>query len=84
MYSPNDILPQKWGEEKIYVLFRGKIDIEANFDRSFRRKSLRVLEINEERGVQFNVYGYSGLISGLHINLRAVAKDYSICYVIDK
>lgn len=84
LYSPNEVLPQSYGAEKLYVLFRGKVDVEANFDRSFRRKSLKVLEVNEQRDVQFNVYGYSALISGMRINLRAVAKDYSICYVIDK
>lgn len=34
--------------------------------------------------MQFNTYGYSALVSGLTINLKAVAKDYSICYRVDK
>lgn len=34
--------------------------------------------------MQFNVYGYSSLVSGLQINLRAVVKDYSIIYSVSK
>ena len=42
------------------------------------------LEVDGKKDVQFNVYGYSALISGLMINLKAIVKDYSICYQIDK
>ena len=31
-----------------------------------------------------NIYGYTALISGLMINIKAVVKDYSICYQVDK
>ena len=34
--------------------------------------------------MHFNVYGYSSAISGMKVKLRAVAKDYSICYCVDK
>ena len=33
IYSPDDILPQEPGKEKIYVLSRGKVNIETNFFR---------------------------------------------------
>ena len=42
------------------------------------------LEISPKKDVHFNVYGYSSLISGLKVNLSAIARDYSICYCIDK
>ena len=42
------------------------------------------IEFDSKKDVQFNVYGYSALISGLIINLKAIVKDYSICYQIDK
>jgi hypothetical protein len=53
-------------------------------DRDIYRKILRVLEVNPKKEIHFNVYGYTSLISGMKVNLRAVAKDYSICYYIDK
>lgn len=49
-----------------------------------RQKALKTLEISSTRGVQFNVYGYSALISGLKVSLKAIAKDYSICYSISR
>jgi hypothetical protein len=47
-------------------------------------RPLKVIEIDPNNEVQFNVYGYSQMISGLNINLKAVVKDYSICYTLVK
>lgn len=38
----------------------------------------------QKEDVHFNVFGYSSLISNLRINLKAVAKDYSICYCLNR
>ena len=87
VYSPEQVLPQIHGKEKIYILSRGKINIEANFvskQINFMRKRLATIEVYPEKDVQFNIYGYSSLISGHKINLCAVAHDYSICYYVDK
>ena len=87
VYSPDECLTQIQGKEKLYVLNKGKIDIEANVfsvEKNIYRKILRVLEVDPNKEVHFNVYGYTSLISGLKVNLRAVAKDYSICYYVDK
>jgi len=48
------------------------------------RKPLKTIEFLPEKEVQFNVFGYSALISGLNINLKAVVRDHSICYLISK
>jgi hypothetical protein len=40
--------------------------------------------MNPAKEVHFNVYGYSHLVSGFDINLKAVARDYSICYTLVK
>ena len=40
--------------------------------------------MDPNKDVHFNVYGYSSMISGLKINLQAVARDYSICYFVDR
>ena len=40
--------------------------------------------MDPSKDVHFNVYGYSSLISGMKVNLSAIARDYSICYYIDK
>ena len=87
VYSPEELLPQTLGREKIYLLSRGKLEIQANFtdrQRPLCEKKLVVLEVNPEKDVHFNVYGYSQLISGQKVNLRAIARDYSICYCLDK
>lgn len=47
-------------------------------------RCLNFLECKDKDEVHFNVYGYSALISGLAINLKAVVRDYSICYKVDK
>ena len=41
-------------------------------------------QVRPEDEVQFNVYGYSAAISGMKIRLRGIARDYSICYCVDK
>ena len=87
VYSPEQVLPQIHGKEKIYILSRGKIDIEANFfsrQRPLSRKRLATIEIKPDKEVHFNTYGYTALISGHKLNLCAVARDYSICYYVDK
>ena len=81
IYSPEEVLLQTPGQEKIYILDRGKVDIQANFCGG---RKLSTLEVDPKKVVFFNVYGYSALISGLKINLRAVASDYSICYLINR
>ena len=66
---------------------RGKVDISANLyskHKLLTRKILETLHIDHQKDVHFNAYGYSSLISGLKINLCAIARDYSICYCIDK
>jgi hypothetical protein len=87
VYSPDEVLPQVHGKERLYILGSGKIEIEANFSerqRPLSRKKLGVIKIDPEKEVHFGVYGYSYVASGLKINLRAVARDYSICYCVDK
>ena len=87
VYSPEECLSQVQGRERLYILSKGKINIEANsVDRGkdLYRKVLNSLEVLPEKEVHFNVYGYTALASGLKVKLRAVAKDYSICYYVDK
>lgn len=87
MYSPEQCLVQVQGKEKLFILSQGKINIEANsfsIEGDIYRKVLNTLEIDPKKEVHFNVYGYTSLISGLKVNLRAVSKDYSICYIADK
>ena len=42
------------------------------------------MEIDPSKEVYFNVYGYTALVSGLKVNLRAVARDYSICFCVSR
>ena len=81
VYSPDEVLLQTRGKEKIYILSQGKVDIEADF---FGHKKLSKLEANPTKEVHFNVFGYSSLISGLKVKLRAVARDYSVCFSVSK
>lgn len=48
------------------------------------RKTLRTIHFDHKKEVQSNVYGYSGIISGLKIHLQAVARDYCLCYHLGK
>ena len=69
----------------MYILNRGKLDIAANFNlRPQNRKKLLTMEIDPSKEVHFNVFGYSSLISGLKVHLSAIARDYSICFYVDK
>ena len=47
-------------------------------------RCLQSIEIDDKKDVQFNIFGYSALISGLIINLKGIFKDYSICYHVNK
>jgi hypothetical protein len=71
IYSPEEPLLQPLGKERIFILHRGTVDIQARF---FDRKRLGVLQVDPNKDVHFNVYGYSSLISGLPIHLQAVAR----------
>ena len=85
--SPDEPLSQIRGKEKLYLLFRGKVDVETNFESDYHskpRKHLATIEIDPQKEVYFNVYGYTAVVSGLKVNLRAVARDYSICFCVDR
>lgn len=61
------------------------MDIAADYrQRPENRKRLLTMEIDPKKMVFCNVYGYSSVVSGLKVNLCAIARDYSICYYIDK
>lgn len=70
----------------MYILTKGKLSIEASRDKisNHCRKIVQTVVFDPSKDVQFNIYGYTALVSGLNINLKAVAKDYSICYHVDK
>jgi hypothetical protein len=71
----------------LYILTKGKIDVIAFLADHLLPvaiRPLKVIEVLPGKEVYFNVYGYSQLISGLEINLKAVVKDYSICYTLVK
>jgi hypothetical protein len=49
VYSPNEVLSQLSGKEKLYILSRGKIDVEADFfsqERLLSRKKLAFLRVD--------------------------------------
>ena len=72
----------------MYLLTKGKMDVQVfnpkNTSSSSLIKCVRSIEVDSTKDVQFNVFGYSALISGLIINLKGIFKDYSICYKVDK
>ena len=79
------MLSQVQGKERLYIVNRGKVDITTNTKQRFsNRKRLSTIEIDPSKEVFFNVYGYSSICTGLKVNLCAIARDYSICYYIDK
>ena len=81
VYSPGDILTQTQGNERIYLLSRGKINVQSTI---FGKRNISVIQLDPKKEVHFNVYGYSALISGHRINLSAKVQDYSICFYVDK
>ena len=71
------------GKEKIFILTKGKMEIEvfnSKNQSSLLKKSMGTIEVEGKKDVYFNVFGYSALISGLIVNLKGHFKDYSICY----
>ena len=76
------------GKEKIYLVYQGKVEVTPNYSKKNKQenvyRSLKTIEYNPQKEVQFNVYGYTALISGLPIKLKAISKEYSTCYTVSK
>jgi hypothetical protein len=70
VYSPEEVLCQPLGKERLFILSKGTIDITANYNQRLQnRRRLVTLRVDPKKDVHFNVYGYSALTSGLSVGL---------------
>lgn len=84
LLAPDERIIQTPGREKLYIIKRGKIDIE--YDRfgmnNGNKKVLKVIEVDSSKDISDNIYGYTSVISNRHVRLEALAKDFTSTYFI--
>ena len=86
LLAPEEELYQPLGKERLYIVKEGKIEFQIGRrgNKKCFSNGLRTLEVTAEREVCDNCFGYSFVISSFPIHLKAVAKQTTSCYYIEK
>lgn len=86
MFSPNNLIYQPLGKERIYIIKDGTIDIFA--ERTGRKRGLnnllKTISCGPEKEVADNCYGYSQVISDRANKMYAIARAFTSAYYIAK
>ena len=86
MFSPNNIIYQPQGKERIYLIKNGTIDIFA--ERTGRKRGmnnlLKTISCSLDKEVADNCYGYSAVISNLPNKMYAFAREFTSAYYLTK
>jgi hypothetical protein len=88
IYPPHAILPNHNGKERLYIITKGAVDIVT--DKKYRNggfpeKVIKSIELNQEsdnNGMN-TIYGYAGLFSGRCSRIKAIAKNFVVCFYLE-
>jgi signal-transduction protein with cAMP-binding, CBS, and nucleotidyltransferase domain len=86
MFSPNNLIYQPLGKERIYVVKNGSIDIFAERNGSKRglNNLLKTITCGLDKEVADNCYGYSSVISDKPNRMYAIARTFTSAYYLTK
>lgn len=84
--QPSEPLLQYFGEESIYIIDQGCIDISIVKNNKNKLYSKRVKSIcmKSSDGVSINVYGYTALVTGRKVNISATSTAFTIAYELKR
>lgn len=87
LLSPNERLIQPAGNERIYLINKGKVDIYLDRfgqNRSLDRRLLKTITVVDKEKVCENIYGYTAVISNRPCALDATASQFTSLVYINK
>lgn len=84
--QPSEPLLQLLGEESIYIIEHGCIDLHIIRHNKSRVYCKRVKSIcrKSDDGVSHNVYGYTELVTGKKVDISATSTVFTIAYELKK
>lgn len=88
IYPPHSVLPNHPGRERLYIISKGSVDIITEKrcnNRAFAEKVIKSIEVNEDvmSHLYTNaIYGYANLFSGRPSRIKAVAKNFAVCFFL--
>jgi hypothetical protein len=87
MFAPNERLNQPAGNERIFILTRGKVDIyldKFGTNNTIDRRLLKSISVTGAKQISDNSYGYTAVISNKPCALDAVAPQFTTALYISK
>lgn len=85
LYAPKERILQPAGQERIYIIKQGKIDIYLDRfgeNKKEHRRLLKTIHATEPLTISDNIYGYTAVISDRSCALNAQASQFTSCYFI--
>jgi hypothetical protein len=86
LYAPKEKLLQPLGQERIYIIKHGKIDIFLDRFGENKKEYRRLLKTIKVDGssISDNIYGYTAVISERPCALNAQTSEFTSCYYIER
>ena len=87
LLTPNERLLQPVGNQRIYLINKGKIDIcldRFGGNRTLDRRLLKTINVIDKDKVCQNIYGYTAVLSNRPCALDATASQFTSALFINK